>query len=135
MSMTSPEKQGIVAKRHASEGMTSRIADWISLRFDDSTAKPALRNIVDDYLAYQIKRQLHRVYRKFRAAKASKTGSHPGSPLSLPPMLDPLGAPCRSLERICEILCFVDYFAVPELHDADRETRPVEVRDCIFSDP
>src|SRR5580704_5067566 len=50
--------------------------------------------------------------------------------------LDPLGTPCRRIERVAKILCFVDYLVVLELHDADRvELGASQIRDRVFGDP
>jgi hypothetical protein len=51
------------------------------------------------------------------------------------PELDPLGTPCRRIKWVGKILCFVDYLAVLEFHNADRVAGPSQVHNRIFSDP
>ena len=50
-------------------------------------------------------------------------------------LLNPLSPPCRRLERIREILCFVDDLPATELHDTHRICQSSLVRDCVFRDP
>jgi hypothetical protein len=50
-------------------------------------------------------------------------------------LLNPLPPPSRRLERIPEILCFVDDLAVAELHNTHRVRQSPLVRDCVFRDP
>ena len=50
-------------------------------------------------------------------------------------LLNPLAAPTRSLEGICEVLRLMDYLAVAELHDADRVCRFVPIGDGEFRNP
>jgi hypothetical protein len=50
-------------------------------------------------------------------------------------LLNPLLPPSRRLERIREILCFMDDLAVTELHNAYRVRRSPLVSDCVFRDP
>lgn len=51
------------------------------------------------------------------------------------PFLDPLGAPCRRVKGIAEILCFMHDFAVLEFHDADRVSKASLIRSRVFSYP
>ncbi len=50
-------------------------------------------------------------------------------------VLDPLGAPRRSVEWIGKILCFVNYLAVLEFHHTDGVAGPAHVHDRVFRDP
>ena len=47
----------------------------------------------------------------------------------------PLASPCGRLKGVREILCLVHDLAVPELHDAHGEYRPLLVVDGVFRDP
>lgn len=67
--MTAPEKQRTITPRLSTERTTSRIADWVSFRFDNPAAKPTLGNVMNNHFADQIARQLHCVHRELRPAK------------------------------------------------------------------
>ena len=49
--------------------------------------------------------------------------------------LDPLAAPGRRLERICEILGLMDHLLVSKLHNADGEGLSTDVADRVLRDP
>lgn len=50
-------------------------------------------------------------------------------------MLNPLGSPCGGFEGVGEVLDFVDYFVVEELHDADGVHGVSLVVDGVFGGP
>jgi hypothetical protein len=53
--------------------MAGGITDWISFRFDDAAAEPAVIGIVDHYFANQVARQLHTIRRQFRSPETPQT--------------------------------------------------------------
>ena len=61
MSVSSPKKRRGVAPRLSEECVTGGITDRMSLRLDDAPAEPAVIDIMDDYFAKQVARQMHAI--------------------------------------------------------------------------